>query len=359
MGRSLGSVAMVVVGCTSLAVGLGLGPPHLAKEGLGRGAVVGFVLVFLGLMVGLWGAFRVLGATRRRWWLVTVPVMLVVAYVSLWTLGQAVAASFPPRPELGARTPAALGLQHREVTFESRDGVGLSGWYVPSANGAAVVLLHGSGSTRSGVLDQAEVLARHGYGVVLFDARGHGQSAGRGMDFGWFGESEARGAIDFLGDQPEVDPARIGLVGMSMGGEVAVGTAGVDDRVAAVVAEGATNRVSDDKAYLSRYGVRGDVQQGIDALTSGLTDLLTDAPRPAPLRESVETAGHRAEPTQFLLIAAGDIPDEGYAADHICSGAPGACEVWTVPGAGHTQGLRVAGEEWEDRVTGFLDRTLR
>ena len=56
----------------------------------------------------------------------------------------------------------------------------LAGWYAPSRNGAAVVLLHGAGSTRSNVLDEAVVLAEHGYGVLMLDARGHGESAGRG-----------------------------------------------------------------------------------------------------------------------------------------------------------------------------------
>ena len=72
------------------------------------------------------------------------------------------AASFAPRPALGGQTPADLGLAYRDVTFPSSDGVTLAGWYIPSRNGAAVVLLHGAGSTRSGVLDQAAVLAGRG-----------------------------------------------------------------------------------------------------------------------------------------------------------------------------------------------------
>ena len=64
----------------------------------------------------------------------------------------------------------------------------LSGWYVPSRNGAAVVLLHGAGSTRSAVLPHAVVLADDGFGVLLYDARGHGRSQGRAMDFGWYGD---------------------------------------------------------------------------------------------------------------------------------------------------------------------------
>jgi len=49
-------------------------------------------------------------------------------------------------------SPADRGLSYREVSFPTSDGGRLSGWYVPSTNRAAVVLLHGAGSTRSDVL---------------------------------------------------------------------------------------------------------------------------------------------------------------------------------------------------------------
>jgi predicted alpha/beta hydrolase len=341
-----------------LAVGAGLAFAH-AGEPVGRlAAGLGPALLGAGAVLALVAGWRVLATTRRRWWAVAVPLLLLATYLSLWTVGQAVAASFPGRSALGTRTPADLGLTYRAVTFPAADGVQLAGWYLPAENGAAVALLHGAGSTRSAVLAQAAVLARHGYGVLLFDARGHGESAGHAMDFGWYGELDTPGAVDFLLRQPGVRPGQVGLVGLSMGGEQAIGAAGADDRVAAVVAEGATNRVAADKAYLSEYGVRGEIQQGVDRLTTAVTDLLTDAPRPAPLAESVAAAAGRSDPTRFLLVAAGRVETEGLAAEHLRSVAPGAVRTWIVPGAGHTAGLRVAGAEWEERVVGFLDATL-
>ena len=74
----------------------------------------------------------------------------------------AVAGTNPAPTEVGDRTPAYLALPFAEAAFTTADGVPLSGWYIPATNGAAVAVLHGSGSTRSGVLDQAAVLARHG-----------------------------------------------------------------------------------------------------------------------------------------------------------------------------------------------------
>ncbi len=355
MGTWLG---VLCAGLVALAVGVGLGPPHHAAEGLGPVALTGYLLLAGGLVAALWAAGRILRATRRRWWAPVVALLLVATSLALWTLGQAVAASFPPRPALDGRTPADIGLVYSDVTFPSSDGTALAGWYVPSRNGAAVVLMHGAGSTRSAVLDHARVLARNGYGVLLFDARGHGESAGRGMDFGWYGESDASGAVDFLAERPDVESGRIGLVGMSMGGEQAIGAAGADDRVRAVVAEGATHRVAADKAYLDAYGVRGALQQRVDRVTYGLAGLLTSAPEPVPLRRSVSVATRRPDPAAFLLIAAGEVPDESLAADHVQEGSATGVTTWTVAGAGHTQGLATAPDAWEERVVAFLDDAL-
>ena len=262
-------LVVLTAGVVVLAVGVGLGPRHYLEEGLSRPAVLGFVLLGAGLVVSVWAAIRILAATRRRWWALILALVLVATYLVVWTLGQAVAATYAPRPELGVRTPADLGLGYRDVTFPSSDGEELAGWYIPTRNGAAVALMHGAGSTRSAVLERAAVLAEHGYGVLLFDARGHGESGGRAMDFGWYGESDAIGAVDFLTQQRDVSRGRIGLLGLSMGGEQAIGAAGVDGRVVAVVAEGATSRVAADKTYLDVYGVRGEVQSASTRPPSG------------------------------------------------------------------------------------------
>lgn len=358
VGRSAVRLVVLAAGLLVLAVGVGLGPRHYDKVGLSLPAVAGFLLLAAGLIASVWAAIRVLAAIRRRWWALVVTFLLVATYLVLWTLGQAVAASYAPRPVLGARTPADLELAYRDVTFPSSDGVQLAGWYLPTRNGAAVALMHGAGSTRSGVLEHAAVLAVHGYGVLLFDARGHGESAGRAMDFGWYGESDASGAVDFLTRQRDVAPGRIGLLGVSMGGEQAIGAAGVDERVAAVVAEGATNRVAGDKGYLDAYGVRGELQQRVDQVTYWLTGLLSGAPEPGSLRRSVATATTRPDPTSFLLITAGEVPDEGHAAAYMTGSRTYAVQTWTVPGAGHTQGLETAPAAWEERVITFFADSL-
>jgi uncharacterized protein len=342
-------------GCLLLGVGIGLGPPYLAKAGAHPVTVMGLAVLAAGLVLLVVGGVILVRVARNWRRILVVPVLLVVVATAAPAIGQAVAATTVPPTTVGSATPADRGLSFAEVTFPTADGVALAGWYIPSRNHAAVVMLHGAGSTRSSVLDHAVVLAHHGYGVLLFDARGHGRSAGRAMDFGWSGDQDVAAAVSFLQTRPDVDDELIAAVGLSMGGEEAIGAAAGDPRIRAVVAEGATHRVTADRAWLSgEYGWRGTLQESLDWLTYGITDLLTPAHQPPPLRAAVAATA----PRKVLLIAAGDSADEGNAGRYIRSAAAGSVDLWIVPGTGHTQALRTHPREWEQRVTAFLATAL-
>ena len=349
------AVLALVVGLVALAGGVGIAVPHVTKVGWSGPTTAGTLCVVggVGLVgVGVRAAWRRFPGAGR---VGLVPALLAALFVAVWVVGQAVAVTNVPRTEVGAETPADRGLPYTDVVFRTEDDVVLSGWYVPSVNGAAVVLLHGAGSTRSSVLDHAVVLARHGYGVLAFDARGHGASGGRAMDFGWFGDTDIAAAVTFLHGRADVDPTRIGAVGLSMGGEEAIGAAAADADLRAVVAEGATTRTAADKAWLSdEFGIRGTIQEGVDWLMYRTTDLLTDAHPPVALRDAVALAA----PRPVLLIAGGDVPDEAPAGRYIRSGAPDSVTLWVVPGTGHTDALRTHPDEWEARVVEFLDAAL-
>jgi len=102
-------------------------------------------------------------------------------------------------------------------------------------------VLHGFGSNKnsSNVLQPSKVLNDLGYVTLAFDMRGCGESEGE------FGRvicleqvEDTRSAVTFLAKHPAVDPRRIGLIGSSFGGAVAVYSGGVDTRVAAVISNG-------------------------------------------------------------------------------------------------------------------------
>jgi fermentation-respiration switch protein FrsA (DUF1100 family) len=353
--RRLEGWAALVCGTIGLAVGIAFGFRFLTFDGFTWTALAGLIELVLGLVLVAAGIRRLVGGMARARRFAAAVTLICATLLALWNLAPAlVATNVPPIPMEGA-IPGDLGLTAREVRFVADDGVELWGWYVPSANGAAVVLRHGASSTANDALGHAAVLARHGYGVLVTDARGHARSGGRAMDFGWYGDSDIHAAVSFLATQPDVDAERIAVVGLSMGGEEALGAAAAEPRIAAVVAEGATGRTDADKAwYADLYGFRGQIQLGLEWLQYSLADLLTDAPKPIPL----STAASVAAPRPVLLIAAGRVADEGHAAAYIQQHAPASVTVWVVPGAGHIQGLSVAPEEWERTVISFLDAAL-
>ena len=252
----------VIAGLLATAVGVGIALPHVTKVGFTAVSLAGLACLAAGLVLVVGGTGTLLRATRPWWRIPIVVALLVAAYAVVFILGVAVAATNVPRTAVGLDTPRAHGLAYEDVTFSTADGVALSGWYVPSRNGAAVVLLHGAGSTRSAVLAHAVVLADDGFGVLLYDARGHGRSQGRAMDFGWYGDLDVAAAVDFVAGQAGVEPGRVAALGLSMGGEEALGAAASDPRIRAVVAEGATTRVAGDKAWLSDRARRAGVGAG-------------------------------------------------------------------------------------------------
>ncbi len=353
--RVLRASVAFVAGLAAVVVGVGIGAPHLVKGGPGGPTLAGVLALVGGVPLLVAGGAGLVARSTR--WLrpLTVVALLAVSYVAVWSWGQALAVTNVPPTELGAARPDDFGIAYRDVEVPTRDGATLAGWYVPPTQGeAAVVLLHGAGSTRSNVLDHLVVLAEHGLGVLAIDARGHGESTGRAMDFGWYGDLDIDGAVSFLAAQPEIDPERIGAVGLSMGGEEAIGAAGTNPRLRAVVAEGATGRTAADRAWLSdEHGWRGQLQEGVEWILTQTTDLLTDAPPPMTVRDAVAASA----PRPILLIAAAGRSHEVVAGRWLQAARPDGVTLWVAEG-GHTEALDRQPNEWTDTVVEFLSAAL-
>jgi hypothetical protein len=163
---------------------------HIAADGPadsdltgGLAAVAGLVLIVLGLSIP-WRHRGEGAATRPRRWgnrLVAALGGAIVVYTFLYPVGFALVQTHAFREPIGDPPSAA----YKPVIFAASDGLELSGWYRASRNGAAVILVHGGGGDRTGALAHAELLAGHGYGVLLYDARGRGESDGSPNGFGW------------------------------------------------------------------------------------------------------------------------------------------------------------------------------
>ena len=236
-----------------------------------------------------------------------------------------------------------LGADFEDVSFTTDDGLDLHGWYVPSKNRAAVIAFPG----RKGPQPQTRMLVRHGYGVLLFDRRGEGDSEGDPNAVGWNGDRDIKAAIAFLQKRPDVDPDRIGGIGLSVGGELMLETASETDALKAVVSDGAGIR-SVREATLEWSAV--PIWAGITAATAVFSD---DAPPPS-LNDVVDRIAPR--PVFFIYSAHGQGGENLSQNFYESAGEPKA--VWEVPVGGHVGGAEALPRQYERRMVGFFDTAL-
>jgi hypothetical protein len=245
-----------------------------------------------------------------------------------------------------AQVPAEhLQAPHETVSFESSDGLTLHGWYIPSRNGKAIIAFPG----RKGPQDHANLLARHGYGVLLFDRRGEGESEGQPNARGWGGESDVLGAVAFL-EARGIN--RIGGLGLSVGGELILDAASRTDKLDAVVSEGAGARTTAESDAKPGVPASERVLGGIMSAVHDLSLFLSTGDTPAKHLDGV-TAQLR-QPT--LLIAAPNSP-HGEQLNRVYAEGSRA-QLWEIPESRHIKGIEARPAEYERRVVGFFDRSL-
>jgi alpha-beta hydrolase superfamily lysophospholipase len=132
----------------------------------------------------------------------------------------------------------------QRVAFAS-NGLTLAGQLSVPAGGPArkpaIVIMHGFGGHKDGPQQRwsMKVYNDLGFATLRFDFRGCGESAGeRGRVLPHDQVADTRAAVDHLAGRADIDPQRIILSGTSYGASVAVYAAGIDDRVAGVIAQG-------------------------------------------------------------------------------------------------------------------------
>jgi uncharacterized protein len=190
--------------------------------------------------------------------------------------------------------------------------------------------------------------------VLIFDRRGEGESDGDPNPYAWNdGERDLLAAIDFLKRRPDVEPDRIGGLGLSVGGETFLQTAAHSEDVRAVVSEGATARSVGELLSVPGSGV-GPVAVSV-GMTAGTAVFSNSAP-PPHLIDLVEQIAPRS---MLLIYSPKDDPDEPRfnRAFYEAAGAPK--EIWGVPEAGHVGAQEARPREYEQRVTRFFARALR
>jgi uncharacterized protein len=211
-----------------------------------------------------------------------------------------------------------------------------------------VIVVHGGSSDRKGSVAHASLLARRGYGVLLYDARGRGESDGSENNYGWDWAKDIAGALSFLKRRADVDPDRIGALGLSTGADVLIEVAATRKDIAAVVADGAAAGSFEDGQRLR--GTELGTPPGWVMFTT-IRVLSGDAPGP-PLEDLIARV---ESPT--LLISAGTSVERDFNVLYD-QAARGPVEHWNLPDAHHTDAIRDEANAYEQRVTRFFDEAL-
>jgi pimeloyl-ACP methyl ester carboxylesterase len=287
------------------------------------------------------------------WWrrLVFAPIGVVVVVFAVFPVTLGVAASNIARvPTSDTETPADRGIAYEDVSFQTEGGRTLRAWFIASQNGATVITAHGAGNNRSTVMDEAEMLVRHGYGVLMVDFEGFGDSEGRGNAFGWTGARSVHAATAYLATRDDVDPARIGGLGLSMGGEVLLQAAGESTALRAIVVEGATARTAEDMGELESIGEFGYV---LHTVVGATMRVISGEDTPPPLMKMVP----RIAPRDVLLIGS-QVADELDLMSRYKELGGESFDIWFIPEAKHIGGFDLHPEEYEQRVIAFFDEAL-
>jgi pimeloyl-ACP methyl ester carboxylesterase len=128
------------------------------------------------------------------------------------------------------------------------EGVDLSGWYFdnPREAGCAVVMLHGFGGNKEEVLAPSPIFWRRGCDLLLYDARGHGESDRELLSFGVHERQDLLRAVDWLEATTDLPRSKIGLIGWSYGAATAIQAASEEDGdVGFVVADSSYSSMGD------------------------------------------------------------------------------------------------------------------
>lgn len=261
------------------------------------------------------------------------------------------------REEAAAQVKQVFGTELQDVSITAADSIVLKAWYVhpQKFNGSAVVLMHGITDNREGVAGYAELFLKHGYAVLLPDARDHGESGG---EFATYGIKEADDLHRWVSWLVEHDPPQcVYGFGESYGAALILQSLAAEPRYCAVAVEDSFStaremsfeRVSDFLHLGPWFG--HTIGRPIIAVADFYSrkrygiDLLSPSPLDAVKHSSVP-----------VLLIHGQL-DKSIDPRHaviLANAAPDHVQLWLVPNAWHTGAWSVAHDEFEARVLGWF-----
>ncbi|MEK7382755.1 MAG: alpha/beta hydrolase [Elusimicrobiota bacterium] len=290
------------------------------------------------------------------------PSLLVIAVCAAALLAAVLALGYygagilihPPAMSPMTCFPESYGLAYEKVSFRSKDGLALSGWFLPSPRGQDKTLLicHGWGDNKGEILEQTVFLNRaEGFNLLYFDFRGHGESEGTQVTLGKQELKDFSAAMDYLKKARPRCAANLGVFGLSMGAAVAAMALAAHPEIKAAVLESpfadfqeVGRRWAWHKFRVPYFPIMMMVLL-MAKLRSGHGDI--DAYSPESFLPGALTP-------VFLIAAEHDAIMPPRDIRRLYALARGPKQYWMVPGASHAKCRQAAPEDYEARVAAFL-----
>ena len=278
-------------------------------------------------------------------------VILIAGAVGLFGSQQVIRRRTPDR-----RTdPDEYGLSYEEEAFKSRDGLTLRGWFIPAENPrGTIVFCHGHAGSMDPDIEYAPAFHDNGYNVLMFDFRGHGRSEGERVSMGYHERLDLLGAVDYLRSRG-ID--RVGVLGFSMGGAVAISAAPQSEAIAAVISDGGIARLGNAIAGgVKERGSPSWIAAWVGPLIVCFAGLRPGAwlPKADPIRWVDKIA-----PRALLIIHGGLDPYVSLAEiEELYAKAGEPKELWVVPEADHRRVDRHHPDQYRARLLAFFDKWL-
>ena len=280
-------------------------------------------------------------------------------WIPYWLVGVFTTGKFQMRDkENEGLTPASFQLAYEDVSFPSKDGIALKGWWVPAPDAkGSVVLVHGLNRSRLEMVGKTKFLHDQGWNALLFDLRAHGESGGTMRTLGYLERGDVHAAVELA--RARTSAAPVVLWGISFGGATAVFTAAEDPQVAAVVCDSSFRSLRDTTSHhlglfrrfrwwawlVPSWPVADEVLFWFERRTGADPDLL-----------DVEKAAVKLQPRPALFVAnSGDrrMPQE--IAFDLQKAAGERATVLVIPGTSHGGAWREGTAPYEEAVKKILD----
>jgi fermentation-respiration switch protein FrsA (DUF1100 family) len=253
-------------------------------------------------------------------------------------------------------SPADYGLAYEDVSFPSRDGVTLRGWFIPveSARGT-VIFCHGHAGSMDPDVIYVPWFHEAGFNVLMFDFRAHGRSDGDRVSIGYFERRDLLGAIDYLQARGIMD---VGVLGFSMGGVVGLITAPQSEAIRAVISDGGFARL--ESAMLGWVRERTNLPRALVLPLARLVVTIAGWRLGVRLSSAdpLRWVRHIAPRPVLFIHGDGDPYVTVAEVEALYAAAGEPKELWRVPEAGHRQVDQCRPAEYRQRVIGFFERYL-